>query len=175
MFVVIGVVVLIVAPLQNYAFGVVGAKLIQRIHSMTLLSWYTTRSVGLMTLQTQGKFHKVRECINGFLNSPNFLMLKFIKDSGAIGARLSSDASTIRNMVGDALATIVQNMCISNNSPKHVHCVTDLVITLIANWILALEKEQNYFCNMSSKNVTPTVCFRLRRWRSAEKRGDKQI
>lgn len=47
MFVVIGVVVMIVAPLQNYAFGIAGAKLIQRIRSMTFaklvyqeISWF---------------------------------------------------------------------------------------------------------------------------------------
>nr|XP_009768021.1 PREDICTED: ABC transporter B family member 9-like [Nicotiana sylvestris] len=35
MFVVIGIDVMIVSPMQNYAFGVAGAKLIQRIRSMT--------------------------------------------------------------------------------------------------------------------------------------------
>lgn len=47
LFVVIGVVAMIVAPLQNYAFGVSGAKLIQRIRSMTFaklvyqeISWF---------------------------------------------------------------------------------------------------------------------------------------
>ncbi|KAM3306809.1 ABC transporter B family member 9 [Capsicum chacoense] len=102
MLVVIGVVVLIVAPLQNYAFGVAGAKLIQRIRSMTFAKL-------------------VYQEISWFDDPAN--------SSGAIGARLSSDASTIRNMVGDALATIVQNMST---------VVTGLVIALIANWILAL-------------------------------------
>lgn len=53
----------------------------------------------------------------------------FIEYSGAIGARLSSDASTIRNLAGDALATIVQNIST---------VATGMVIALIANWILAL-------------------------------------
>ncbi|XP_075085971.1 ABC transporter B family member 9 [Nicotiana tabacum] len=102
MFVVIGIVVMIVSPLQNYAFGVAGAKLIQRIRSMT--------------------FSKlVYQEISWFDDPAN--------SCGAIGARLSSDASTIRNMVGDALATLVQNIST---------IVTGLVIALIANWILAL-------------------------------------
>ncbi|XP_015070309.1 ABC transporter B family member 11-like isoform X2 [Solanum pennellii] len=102
MFVVIGVVVMIVAPLQNYAFGIAGAKLIQRIRSMTFAKL-------------------VYQEISWFDNPAN--------SCGAIGARLSSDASTIRNMAGDALATIVQNIST---------VATGMVIALIANWILAL-------------------------------------
>ncbi|KAK4733129.1 hypothetical protein R3W88_007390 [Solanum pinnatisectum] len=102
MFVVIGVVIMIVAPLQNYAFGIAGAKLIQRIRSMTFAKL-------------------VYQEISWFDDPAN--------SCGAIGARLSSDASTIRNLVGDALATIVQNIST---------VVTGMVIALIANWILAL-------------------------------------
>ncbi|MCD7451660.1 ATP-binding cassette sub- B member 9 [Datura stramonium] len=102
MFVVVGVVVMIVAPLQNYAFGVAGAKLIQRIRSMTFAKL-------------------VYQEISWFDDPAN--------SCGAIGARLSSDASTIRNMVGDALATIVQSIST---------VATGIVIALIANWILAL-------------------------------------
>ncbi|TMW88435.1 hypothetical protein EJD97_018572 [Solanum chilense] len=102
MFVVIGVVVMIVAPLQNYAFGIAGAKLIQRIRSMTFAKL-------------------VYQEISWFDDPAN--------SCGAIGARLSSDASTIRNMAGDALATIVQNIST---------VATGMVIALIANWILAL-------------------------------------
>lgn len=57
------------------------------------------------------------------------MTLNFIEYSGAIGARLSSDASTIRNLVGDALATIVQSIST---------VVVGMAIALIANWILAL-------------------------------------
>ncbi|KAH0763482.1 hypothetical protein KY290_019555 [Solanum tuberosum] len=102
MFVVIGVVIMIVAPLQNYAFGIAGAKLIQRIRSMTFAKL-------------------VYQEISWFDDPAN--------SCGAIGARLSSDASTIRNLVGDALATIVQNIST---------VATGMVIALIANWILAL-------------------------------------
>ncbi|KAK4361630.1 hypothetical protein RND71_020582 [Anisodus tanguticus] len=101
MFVVIGIVVMIVSPLQNYAFGVAGAKLIQRVRSITFAKL-------------------VYQEISWFDDPAN--------SCGAIGARLSSDASTIRNMVGDALALLVQNIST---------VVTGIVIALIANWILA--------------------------------------
>lgn len=48
--------------------------------------------------------------------------------SGAVGARLSTDPSTIRSIVGDALALIVQNIST---------IIAGLVIAFTANWILA--------------------------------------
>ncbi|CAN4082123.1 unnamed protein product [Withania somnifera] len=51
-----------------------------------------------------------------------------VNSSGALGARLSSDASTVRTVVGDALALIVQNMATT---------LSGLVIAFTANWILA--------------------------------------
>ncbi|KAJ0018926.1 hypothetical protein Pint_10093 [Pistacia integerrima] len=48
--------------------------------------------------------------------------------SGAIGARLSIDASTVQSLVGDTLALIVQNIAT---------ITVGLVIALTANWILA--------------------------------------
>lgn len=52
----------------------------------------------------------------------------FAECSGAVGSRLSSDASTIRSLVGDALALIVQNLST---------VIAGLVIAFTANWILA--------------------------------------
>lgn len=49
--------------------------------------------------------------------------------SGAIGARLSTDASTVKSLVGDALALIVQNTAT---------IVAGLIIAFTANWMLAL-------------------------------------
>ncbi|KAE8673327.1 hypothetical protein F3Y22_tig00111794pilonHSYRG00111 [Hibiscus syriacus] len=49
--------------------------------------------------------------------------------SGPIGARLSTDASTVRNLVGDSLALIVQNLAT---------IIAGLVIAFTANWILAI-------------------------------------
>lgn len=49
--------------------------------------------------------------------------------SGAIGARLSTDASTVRSLVGDALGLIVQNSST---------VIAGLVISFTANWLLAI-------------------------------------
>lgn len=49
--------------------------------------------------------------------------------SGTVGARLSTDATTVRSLVGDALALVVQNVAT---------IVAGVVIAFTANWILAL-------------------------------------
>lgn len=48
--------------------------------------------------------------------------------SGAVGARLSTDASTVKSLVGDTLALIVQNIST---------ITAGLLISFTANWILA--------------------------------------
>lgn len=53
----------------------------------------------------------------------------FLHFSGAVGARLSTNASTLRSLVGDSLAQIVQNIAT---------VIAGLVISFTANWILAL-------------------------------------
>lgn len=102
MFVGLGVVILFVAPVQNYFFGIAGGKLIMRIRALT--------------------FEKaVHQEISWFDNPKN--------SSGAVGARLSTDASTVRSLVGDSLAQIVQNI---------TTIIAGLVISFTANWMLAL-------------------------------------
>lgn len=49
--------------------------------------------------------------------------------SGAIGARLSTDASTVRSLVGDALGLLVQNIATM---------LAGLIIAFAANWLLAI-------------------------------------
>lgn len=49
-------------------------------------------------------------------------------DSGAVGARLWTNASTVKSLVGDALVLIVQKI---STIP------TGLVVAFTANWILA--------------------------------------
>ncbi|TMW90930.1 hypothetical protein EJD97_015040 [Solanum chilense] len=98
----LGVVTLLVVPFQNYLFGVAGGKLIERIRSLT--------------------FKKVVHQEISWFDDP-------AHSSGAIGARLSTDASTVRTLMGDALALIVQNIAT---------VVAGLVIAFTANWILAL-------------------------------------
>ncbi|KAF3456697.1 hypothetical protein FNV43_RR01351 [Rhamnella rubrinervis] len=97
----IGVIGLVASPAQNFFFGIAGGKLIQRIRSMS--------------------FEKVvHQEISWFDNAAN--------SSGAIGARLSSDASTIKGLVGDALALVAQNIAT---------IVAALIIAFASNWILA--------------------------------------
>ncbi|KAI9195310.1 hypothetical protein LWI28_013695 [Acer negundo] len=101
-FVGLGFSTLLAVPCQNYFFGMAGGKLIQRIRSLT--------------------FDKVvHQQITWFDDPAN--------SSGAVGARLSTDASTIKSVVGDALALIVQNIST---------IITGLLIAFTANWILAL-------------------------------------
>ncbi|XVE88303.1 hypothetical protein DITRI_Ditri19aG0059200 [Diplodiscus trichospermus] len=97
-----GLVSLLVGPLQNYFFGVAGGKLIQRIRSLTF----------------EKVVHQDISCFDDPANS-----------SGAIGARLSTDASTVKNLVGDTLALIIQNVST---------IVAGLIIAFTANWMLAL-------------------------------------
>ncbi|XP_019055136.1 PREDICTED: ABC transporter B family member 9-like isoform X1 [Nelumbo nucifera] len=102
MFVVLGVISLVSVPVQQYFFGVAGSKLIQRIRSMT--------------------FEKVvHKEISWFDEAAN--------SSGAVGARLSIDASNVRSLVGDALALMVQNIAT---------LTAGIIIAFSANWRLAL-------------------------------------
>ncbi|XP_010439908.1 PREDICTED: ABC transporter B family member 9 [Camelina sativa] len=101
-YVALGVANFVMIPIQNYFFGIAGGKLIKRIRSMS--------------------FDKVvHQEISWFDDTSN--------SSGAIGARLSTDASTVRSLVGDALALIVQNIAT---------VATGLIIAFTANWMLAL-------------------------------------
>ncbi|KAL3520107.1 hypothetical protein ACH5RR_018256 [Cinchona calisaya] len=101
MFVGLGILTLVVVPVQNYLFGVAGGKLIQRIRFLS--------------------FKKVVHQEISWFDDP-------ANSSGAVGARLSTDASIMRSLVGDALALVVQNLST---------VVTGLVISFTANWILA--------------------------------------
>ncbi|KAF5475222.1 hypothetical protein F2P56_007052 [Juglans regia] len=97
----LGCIALVAIPVQNYFFGIAGGKLIERIRSLT--------------------FEKVvHQQISWFDDPAN--------SSGAVGARLSTDASTVRSLVGDALAQIVQNIAT---------VIAGIIIAFTANWILA--------------------------------------
>ncbi|CAD5165795.1 unnamed protein product [Musa acuminata subsp. malaccensis] len=102
MFLVFGGISLIALPARSYLFGIAGSKLIRRIRLMT--------------------FQKVVNMEVEWFDMPG-------NSSGAIGARLSADAATVRSLVGDALALIVQNI---------TTLIAGLLIAFIANWQLAL-------------------------------------
>ncbi|KAI4343056.1 hypothetical protein MLD38_027602 [Melastoma candidum] len=98
----LGMLILVALPVQNYFFGVAGGRLIKRIRYLT--------------------FQKIVHQQISYFDDP-------ANPSGAIGARLSTDASTVKSLVGDALALIVQNAAT---------VVAGLLIAFTANWILAL-------------------------------------
>lgn len=101
MFVVLGFVSLIAYPIRTYSFGVAGCRLIRRIRMMC--------------------FEKVVNMEVGWFDEPE-------NSSGVIGSRLSADAATIRALVGDALAQLVQDLSAA---------VVGLVIAFTASWQLA--------------------------------------
>lgn len=101
MFVVLGVASLLAHPARTYFFAVAGCKLIQRIRAIC--------------------FEKVVSMEVGWFDLPE-------NSSGAIGARLSVDAATVRGLVGDALAQMVQNVATA---------IAGLVIAFTGSWQLA--------------------------------------
>ncbi|XP_048227950.1 ABC transporter B family member 4-like [Ricinus communis] len=100
-FMTLGLASFVVIPLQFYFFGVAGSRLIQRIRTIC--------------------FEKVVHMEVGWFDEPEH-------SSGAIGARLSADAATVRALVGDSLAQMVQNLA---------SAVAGLVIAFTASWQLA--------------------------------------
>lgn len=102
LFLVFGGVALFALPARSYFFGIAGSKLIRRIRLMA--------------------FQKVVNMEIEWFDDPE-------NSSGAIGARLSADAATVRSLVGDALGLIVENI---------TTLVAGLLIAFIANWQLSL-------------------------------------
>ncbi|KAB2625083.1 hypothetical protein D8674_016743 [Pyrus ussuriensis x Pyrus communis] len=82
-FIVLGVASFIVLPARQYLFSVAGCKLIKRVRSLC--------------------FEKVVYMEISWFDDPEH-------SSGAIGARLSADAASLRGLVGDALALVVEKM-----------------------------------------------------------------
>ncbi|CAI5536824.1 unnamed protein product [Closterium sp. Naga37s-1] len=102
LFVVLGASACVTSFFQYMFFGVVGNALIRRVRVMCFAT-------------------VLRQEIGWFDMEEN--------SSGAIGARLATDAAQVRNMVGDQLALIVQNTAT---------LCTGLVIAFRANWQLSL-------------------------------------
>ncbi|KAK7388085.1 hypothetical protein VNO78_22890 [Psophocarpus tetragonolobus] len=102
LYVAVGVASFILPLFRFYLFGVAGCKLIKRIRKMC--------------------FEKVLHMEISWFDETEH-------SSGAIGARLSSDAATIRSLVGDALGLLVQNIATA---------VGGLVIAFEACWQLAI-------------------------------------
>ncbi|KAL9141817.1 hypothetical protein ABFS82_14G129600 [Erythranthe guttata] len=101
-FVVLGAISLIAYPSRTYLFGVAGNRLIKRIRLLC--------------------FEKVVNMEVGWFDESEH-------SSGFIGARLSADAASVRALVGDALAQMVQDLS---------SAVVGLAIAFEACWQLAL-------------------------------------
>ncbi|XP_050239582.1 ABC transporter B family member 11-like isoform X2 [Quercus robur] len=101
-FIALGVASLLAQPSMSYLFSVAGCKLVRRIRSKC--------------------FEKVV-----YMDVSWFDEAKH--SSGALGARLSADAASMRGVVGDALALLVQNIATA---------IGGLVIAFTTNWQLAL-------------------------------------
>ncbi|KAM0028059.1 putative ABC-type xenobiotic transporter [Helianthus debilis subsp. tardiflorus] len=101
-FVIMGIVSFLAYPGRSYLFAVAGSRLIKRIRSLC--------------------FEKVINMEIGWFDKPE-------NSSGAIGARLSADAASVRGLVGDALAQIVQDLS---------SAISGLFIAFTACWQLAL-------------------------------------
>ncbi|XP_057790342.1 ABC transporter B family member 4-like [Salvia miltiorrhiza] len=101
-FVGLGAVSLVAYPARTYLFGVAGNKLIKRIRLMC--------------------FEKAVRMEVSWYDEPEH-------SSGMIGARLSADAASVRALVGDALAQMVQDLS---------SAVVGLGIAFQASWQLAL-------------------------------------
>ncbi|KAI3948362.1 hypothetical protein MKW98_013860 [Papaver atlanticum] len=93
---------LILSPAKTYLFSVAGCKLINRIRSLC--------------------FEKAVQMDIDWFDEPEH-------SSGAIGARLSADAASVRSLVGDSLAMLVESIAI---------VIAGLGIAFQANWKLSL-------------------------------------
>ncbi|XP_019418665.1 PREDICTED: ABC transporter B family member 11-like [Lupinus angustifolius] len=101
MFVALGLASLVAIPTRMHFFSVAGSKLIQRIRLIC--------------------YEKVINMEVGWFDEPE-------NSSGAIGARLSTDAALVRALVGDALGLLVENIATA---------LTGLIIAFTASWQLA--------------------------------------
>ncbi|KAK7259118.1 hypothetical protein RIF29_24716 [Crotalaria pallida] len=101
MFVTLGLASLVVIPARSYFFSVAGSKLIQRIRLIC--------------------FEKVINMEVGWFDETE-------NSSGAIGARLSTDAAFVSALVGDALGLWVENIATA---------LVGLIIAFTASWKLA--------------------------------------
>ncbi|XP_061366245.1 ABC transporter B family member 21 [Gastrolobium bilobum] len=101
MFMTLGLASLVAITARGYFFSVAGSKLIQRIRLIC--------------------FEKVINMEVGWFDEPEH-------SSGAIGARLSADAASVRALVGDALGLLVQNIATA---------LAGLIIAFIASWQLS--------------------------------------
>ncbi|KAH7672463.1 Xenobiotic-transporting ATPase protein [Dioscorea alata] len=100
-FLAMGFISFVVSPVLNFLFGMAGGKLVERIRSLS--------------------FERVVYQDISWFDEPSH-------SSGAICQRLSADATTVSEIVGESLAQMVQILST---------VIAGLVISMIANWKLA--------------------------------------
>ncbi|GFY88632.1 P-glycoprotein 9 [Actinidia rufa] len=111
----------VAAGLSGIVFPVFGVLLSTASYHCKII--YLELQVGKLVQRIRSlSFQKVVHQETSWFDEPQ-------NSSGAIGARLSTDASIVRSLVGDALAQIVQNI---------TTVIAGLVISFTANWLLAL-------------------------------------
>ncbi|XP_050374960.1 ABC transporter B family member 11-like [Argentina anserina] len=101
-FLVLGMASLLASPSKAYLFAVAGCRLIKRIREKC--------------------FEKVVYMEVSWFDEAEH-------SSGAIGSRLSTDAASLRGLVGDALGLVAQNMAT---------VIAGMILAFVANWQLAL-------------------------------------
>ncbi|VAI24627.1 unnamed protein product [Triticum turgidum subsp. durum] len=102
MFVILGISTLVLVPLEYFLFGLAGGKLVERIRSLT--------------------FQSVMHQDISWFDEPQH-------SSGALGAKLSTDAQNVKRLVGDNLALNIQTVST---------IMSGFTIAMMANWKLAL-------------------------------------
>ncbi|PNY06872.1 ABC transporter B family member 9-like protein, partial [Trifolium pratense] len=126
----LGFITLVAIPVQNYLFGIAGGKLIERIRSLTFnkvvhqeISWFDHPSNSSVSACSQPHLSDLDRAIHMWLTTCSHTVT-----GEAVCARLATDASTVRNLVGDTLALMVQNIAT---------VTAGLVLAFTANWILS--------------------------------------
>ncbi|KAL2239954.1 ABC transporter B family member 11-like [Sesamum indicum] len=102
MFVVLGMASLLATPMRTYFFSVAGCKLIRRIRLM---------------------------CFDKVVHMEISWFDRIENSSSSVGSRLSADVKSLRNLVGESLALLVQNIATA---------VAGLIIGFGASWELSL-------------------------------------
>ncbi|CAI5967220.1 unnamed protein product [Closterium sp. NIES-65] len=121
MFVILAVVAWVSRTLQTFLFSVAGQRLIWRIRRMCFYSVLRQQMAWLTAMRTPAPLLASLSSLSRFLFSSS-------TRSGAIGSRLSSDATHVHSIVGDRLSLAVQNAAT---------LVAGLILAFSSLWILS--------------------------------------
>lgn len=132
MYVMLGMLSMLILPVQYSMFYMAGGKLIERIRALSFtrvvyqeIGWFDDPLNSRYFFPTQSA-HIISGIASVFV--PTNFVAFFVFYSGAIGSRLSADAASIRSIAGDVLSLLVQNISTA---------IVGIAIAMIANWKLA--------------------------------------